>query len=294
VVQALSAMYLIFRLLDNIIFLAIIVLSIWNSKLTNPTPEQLSLFSAIGLEIFYDIMLQTNKYWFLHRLSIYIAIVLYGIYTYVIIINYSGEDLQLIARILGARFIAFFFEECVDIAIDGELHNDLLRLQKEKPKLASSTSTDVISSFGVGASESALNGDTSVAFISGKEKTWFDKTWLGEKLAINLVLPANMEYYGSFFAWSPASVLTEEEGIWETENNFPRWVQILLCFFPALLTTCLAFILLLVCAVAAVIPVLIVWTILVLAYCTCSGKKIKENLKNSVKLQNFWAELKNF
>lgn len=137
--RAMSAMYIIFRLLDNITLLSIIVLSIINGGLTTPTPANLALFSAIGLEVFYDVMLQTNKYWILERLSIYIGIVLYGLYTGIVAWknshgDYKPDDLEIAIAVLITRFAAFFFEECVDIAIDGELHNDLLKLQNHRNK----------------------------------------------------------------------------------------------------------------------------------------------------------------
>lgn len=75
-----------------------------------------------------------NKYWILQRLSLFIGFILYIIYGTVIYIKYINDgfekenDLQFVVGVVGGRFLSFIFEEMVDIAIDGQLHNDLLTL----------------------------------------------------------------------------------------------------------------------------------------------------------------------
>lgn len=135
--RAMSAMYIIFRLMDNVFFLGIIVLTISNGRFTTLSKADYSVISAIGLEVFYDIMLQTNKYWILERLSIYIGLVLYCIYVGIVWYkhshgDYSPHEFHLVELFILIRFIAFVLEESVDIAIDMELHDNLLQLQQIK------------------------------------------------------------------------------------------------------------------------------------------------------------------
>ncbi len=76
------------------------------------------------------------RYWFLQRLSIYFGLALCGIYAAIIGWKTAnpldgiplGNNLQLVLIIVGLRFVAFIFEELVDVSIDGMLHNDLVEL----------------------------------------------------------------------------------------------------------------------------------------------------------------------
>jgi hypothetical protein len=307
--RAMSVIYIIFRLLDNIFFLSIIVLSIIYGGLTTPTAANLALFSTIGLEVFYDVMMQTNKYWILERLSIYIGIVLYGAYAVIVARKnshgeYTPGDLLTVIVVLITRFVAFIFEECVDIAIDGELHNDLLKLQKQKSKEKS----DEISRHPVQNPEQ--NDDISVHPDQDPEKeerqpllgeqtysslsSWLRSIWIWFKsymdVSITVKMPQNVNYKGSFFAWSPKSVFTEKE--W-TEDQFPRWLVYILCFLPFVVTFILLMLLFLLCLVASLIPVILfmlIYFAVAIRYCTFNP----EELKGKVMSSNFWKELTHF
>jgi hypothetical protein len=122
--RVLNGLYFAFRMMDNTAFLAIIVLSIMHQTWAQLTPAQLALFGTIGLELFYDVMHETSKFWFLHRLSLYIGLVLYFVY-FALCVN-IGPPPEIFV-VLTARFVVFVFEEWLDIAIDMEIHNDLLR-----------------------------------------------------------------------------------------------------------------------------------------------------------------------
>jgi len=222
--RSLSAMYMAFRLMDNLSFLSIIVLSIINGALTQPTEANLALFSAIGLELFYNVILQTTKYWILERLSIYIGIVLYIIYGFVIALKnmngeYTPEDLQLVIGILGARFISFIFEEFVDIALDGALHNDLLILQKEADKTRQDK-TDKglyqIIEIGDEEAEAQNRGEDENQPCIQKQSMWdMVKNYFDVSLIVKM--PPDVQYVGSFFAWSPYSVFNEN--VWNKKKN---------------------------------------------------------------------------
>jgi len=148
--RALSALYINFRLIDNLVLVLIIVLSIIHGTVTSPTPRDFALFSAIGLELFYDVMLTTNKYWVLQRLSFYIGIVLYAVYFGLVIwkmqnreYDESAYDSTTIISVLSIRLSAFVFEEAVDVAIDCSLHNELVHLQNAR-NVRRSTGTDEV------------------------------------------------------------------------------------------------------------------------------------------------------
>mmetsp|Transcript_19958 Transcript_19958/g.40593 ORF Transcript_19958/g.40593 Transcript_19958/m.40593 type:complete len:408 (-) Transcript_19958:364-1587(-) len=129
--RLLNALFLSFRLTDNLMLLTVAVLTVMHhGHITVPDKSQIAVYSAIGVELFYDVLLLTSKFWFLERLSPYIGIGLYVMYCS--IVAAIGSPLY-IWVVLGIRFAAFVIEESVDIAIDIEMHNDLLLLCDEWP-----------------------------------------------------------------------------------------------------------------------------------------------------------------
>jgi len=206
--RAMSAMYIIFRLLDNISFISLIVLTILNKALTLPSAANISLLTTIGLEVFYDVMLQTNKYWILERLSFYIGIILYTVYTGIVIWknsrgDYSQYDLEIVEGVLGARFIAFLLEEFVDIAIDGELHNDLSKLQKIKEDPVTEKKVIVKieeeNTSETEAIEHEVENKNKKVIYSGsiiELKKYMD-------VSNFVAMPNSVNYYGSFFCVVP-------------------------------------------------------------------------------------------
>ncbi len=275
--RAMSVMYIIFRLLDNINLLLIIVLSIMNVGFTIPTPAQAALLSTIGLEVFYDVMLYTHKYWILQRLSIYIGIVLYFVYAVTIAWKnsnggYTLHELHTVIVVLSIRFFSFIFEECVDIAIDGELHNDLLKLQNHGDQ-----AKRVDSERNAGQT---LERNTSSLLSCSKFKSYID-------VSNTVKMPQNIDYKGSFFAWSAKSVFTKE--VW-TKKEFPRWRVYSLCLIPFIVAVILSLLLILLCLVAALIPVMLAYVLAAICHCECNPCRLKEKVKSN----NFWKELTHF
>mmetsp|Transcript_125992 Transcript_125992/g.251465 ORF Transcript_125992/g.251465 Transcript_125992/m.251465 type:complete len:209 (-) Transcript_125992:176-802(-) len=84
---------------------------------------QIAVYSAIGVELFYDVLLFTSKFWFLERLSPYIG---FGLYLMYFTIVYILQSPSYVWWVLLVRLAAFVIEESVDIAIDLEMHNDLI------------------------------------------------------------------------------------------------------------------------------------------------------------------------
>jgi len=260
--RALSAMYIIFRLLDNLSFLIIIVLSIENRQWTLPTPRDFALFSAIGLEIFYDVMLQVNKYWILERLSLYIGIIMYVIYATIIACKYAREDysaeqLQLLISVVAIRFVAFILEECVDVAIDGELHNELLNLKPADVELGQ------------------LETDEATSLREGKFETYWNLR--------SITMPPGVVFKGSFFAWSAYSVFDDD--VWGTKQ-FPAWLFWTLCLIPFVVAVILIVILGTVCFFASLLPLVLTLLFGYLCCGTCSPTKILAS--------NFFKELTRF
>lgn len=126
-------MYVLFRLLDNCAFLTVIVLSVMTGKFMAPTRSQLALFSVLGLEIFYDVMLTVNKYWGLQRLSLQIGIVLFALYYFILSfmrVHLDHQNFLLCLYVVTFRFCAFIIEELVDIGLDMCIHNVLVILHE--------------------------------------------------------------------------------------------------------------------------------------------------------------------
>lgn len=129
--RILNAFFLSFRLTDNLMLLAVIVLTVLNNgRITTPSPSQMSVFSAVGVELFYDVLLTTSKFWFLERLSPYIGLGLYVMYFSLCAVLQAQLFVWIVLII---RLAAFILEESVDIAIDIEMHNDLVLVCDQWP-----------------------------------------------------------------------------------------------------------------------------------------------------------------
>mmetsp|Transcript_76427 Transcript_76427/g.216084 ORF Transcript_76427/g.216084 Transcript_76427/m.216084 type:complete len:369 (+) Transcript_76427:98-1204(+) len=125
--RILNALFLSFRLVDNVMLLTVFVLTLMNGghfrMVVFPSNAQISVYSVIGVELFYDVLLMTSKFWFLERLSPFVGVALYAMYFTVMALIRSPYYVWVVVLI---RLAAFVIEESVDIAIDLEMHNDLL------------------------------------------------------------------------------------------------------------------------------------------------------------------------
>lgn len=114
--------------------LTIIVLTVLHhGHITYPDRGQIAVFSAIGVELFYDVLLFTSKFWFLERLSPYVGLGLYMLYFTIL---YILQSPLYVWCVLWVRLAAFVIEESVDIAIDLEMHNDLIHICGNRPSQA--------------------------------------------------------------------------------------------------------------------------------------------------------------
>eukprot|EP00026_Physarum_polycephalum_P011729 Phypoly_transcript_11970.p1 GENE.Phypoly_transcript_11970~~Phypoly_transcript_11970.p1 ORF type:complete len:354 (+),score=15.03 Phypoly_transcript_11970:73-1134(+) len=275
--RAMSAMYMLFHILDSVLFLSIIVLCLFTDRTLSPNLGRVSIciYIAIGMEIFYDMMLNINRYWLLQRLSIHIGLTLYAIYATLVFTAISLvdkndtkqlENLNIIKDILLVRFISFVMEECVDVAIDFSLHNDLVRLYDKNRRTV----------------EQELNLETQRLLREPGRLTSFTNV-------VNFIsLPEELgrQYNGSCFAWSTASVFTK--GIWRKQEVSQFWI-ILLCLLPGLITVLLVSMLLLICLFASIIPIMFAFIIRFLALC-CSDARGK---KRSA-FRSYWREMTYF
>jgi len=136
--RAMKFLYSGYHLIDNSSFLFLIVMSFYNWSITwSMSSREKGVFTAIGVEAFYDIMVYTHRYWILQRLSFCIGLLLYSIYFTLLTSmhlypdnNPEGFEPKIALIALGVRFGAFLFEKLVDVAIDIQLHNDLIKLNR--------------------------------------------------------------------------------------------------------------------------------------------------------------------
>jgi len=127
--RLLQALYLFFRITDNVMFVVLILSSIFNFVLSPQDWNFVTVFAVVGVELFYDILSFTTKIWIINRLGVYIGFILYIFYfiaLYLLVVKWW------VWVLLGLRFIVYLLESGVDYALDVEIHNDLISTEPEK------------------------------------------------------------------------------------------------------------------------------------------------------------------
>lgn len=289
--RIMSSMYIIFRLLDNTGLVLLIILSIMKWQLTIPSSAQMVLVSALGLEVVYDVMLFTHKFWILQRLSLFIGLSMYIFYAGLIYWNfsigaYTSNDLQIVCYAVLVRFCAFLFEEFVDIAIDGQLHNDLLKLKnpkidvqnneeqqdmqnsEEQPVLQNNELQPIVQN-----NEDEPNASCCCSNFKKYIKSYID-------VSNSVMMPRNVHYEGSFFAWSPYSVFNEN--VW-SNKQFPRPLIIFLCLIPASVAVLLIFLITLIFIIPALIILFFVSFCLLICNSTCTMRILLDSARKFFK-----------
>lgn len=278
--RALNCIYFTFRLLDNTALVIIFVLSVINHAFTTPDTTDLSLYSVIGLELFYDVMLTVNKYWSLQRLSFNIGLLLYVLYfsvvlwKYSVVQQFSAFDATVVASVLGFRFISFLLEEATDVAIDCCLHNAIVDLSALSSTADGATYRSASMSYfeqlvtymrGSDASDRA----NSVATDQTDDQFTQHEKWLSSTIgqlrgllrAHDCTIPKGVVYEGSFFAWGTVSVYDVHDELTAMgpsrsllQTNHVPWPLIkTLLTVPVLLTTPFALTLLVLIVLAAIL-----------------------------------------
>ena len=123
--RSLKAFYLTFHLLDDTIFLSII-LSLFIGKdldFEEVLEKHWKLFIVIACEAIYGVFEYHVHVWILNRVSVYFVLILYASYCIVLTLT-NGWD-KTIEVLLSLRFFSFLCELGVDLLIDLELHHDL-------------------------------------------------------------------------------------------------------------------------------------------------------------------------
>ena len=246
--RALSMIYILFRIFDNTALVVIVVISIIENKLAIPSSSTIALFGTVGLELFYDVMLNVNKYWPLQRLSFFIGLVLYFMYFTIVLTKHatgelSNRELHITAIVLAVRFVTFLFEEMVDVAIDCCLHNALNSIQKIQfdPEVKPTAQTRELSTLPQQQTDVITTPFIGVGQVLVS---------LGEKLRLlEVTLPAGIEYKGSFFAWGTTSVYDigqDGEGL---ETGYFDWH--LICALLAIPSVCTGILALIIAALVA-------------------------------------------
>jgi hypothetical protein len=288
----LSIIYIVFRIFDNTALIAVIVISVYQNRLSMPSNSSLALMATIGLEIFYDVMLNVNKYWALQRLSFLIGIVLFVAYFIILLIKVCtheiGQDeFKPVLAIVSARLVAFLFEELVDVAIDCCLHNAL-------HDLASGTAPEKDIELGnsTTSSRGCLKILKSIFCRCCSAKTDAERKELLEHAGTTLKcmscsLPAGSTYKGSFFAWGTNSVYNISEKYTKTQNTLEHsdilqvdrfsWCVIkTFLALPALLAVCFIVLVMVLAIIAAAIAMAIVSVWYAVVLCFGDGKKTAE------------------
>lgn len=80
----------------------------------------------------------SSHFWILRRISVYIVLLFYLIYYGCIAVcgpkaGYTEPHIRFLYVLLAFRFLAFVMETLVDVAIDMQIHNDLIRLTSPLP-----------------------------------------------------------------------------------------------------------------------------------------------------------------
>ncbi len=239
--RLLSFVYIVFRLLDNSTLIVIIISMILYGTFSMPSSTDVALLGTIGLEVFYDIMLNVNKYWSLQVLSLIIGLLLYIIYYSILLIKHDRQELNedqyhFILYAITFRLVAFLFEETVDIAVDCCLHNTLLYIQSMANQHSNTTFQQTSSGNGnrslsgstghpsltaplmttpspfqvgfgshVSNNSQQMHTSTTSSILQGIVSEW-------EMLRINRVnMPTDIVYLGSFSAWGTYSVFSYNE-----------------------------------------------------------------------------------
>jgi len=265
-----------YHLVDNTLFLLIIIMSILNNGLRLPTDSETALFAAIGLEGFYDVMLFTHRYWILQRLSIYIGCVLYIAYFTIVGLTSTYGDIikdyhELVWIVLGVRFGAFILEELVDIAIDIELHNDLVKLNLEKIQKGNEGQNTA------GGNVVENGGVTNDVQTLIRSERYLSRVRKYLNVSTAVVLPPDVEYIGSMFAWGQQSVF--DRNVWK-EDKFSRMYSIALCLFPSIPAVIVFIPLLILCSAAVGVTMIL---LCLMSIVTCKF--------NALWTRNYWSEL---
>jgi len=118
--------------LNNAMLLLIVVLIVYQNSYLEDGDVHWRIMAYFSFEIFYDVMATTNRYWALQRSSIYIGLLLFGLYFDFTISHLWGDPptLVLYISLLSCRLFFFLLEVGIDIGIDTEIHNDMVHLDR--------------------------------------------------------------------------------------------------------------------------------------------------------------------
>ena len=268
--RAFNLLYIIFRFLK---YFSLLMITIQVDYLRTGI-----IFNYVsGLEIINDLMLHTHNYWTLQRLKIYFGLVFNCFYAF-FFFGQTGNEI--VIEFLIIKFIAFIFVQCVNIAIDGELHNDLLILNsiKENEKESIGQNSDLkrdIEAQNDGITLMDQGGNSSL-FSFKKFRKYIDVTK-------SIKMPEDVNYMGSIFAWGSNSVFNDNNSL--RKINFPFWGIVSLCILPSLIAIfSISIFIIILYFIVFLIAVLL--TYFFVAFCQCSW--------NPKQYLDYWKELTHF
>ena len=126
--RLLWSLYLLTKYLNKSILFALILSLFFGEMTDNDNIFDLlnqywPIYTVVGIEISLNILNDMVKIWIINRLSIYIEIILYIMYSYSYIYCNVWNNVTII--LISIRFSVFIVEELIDYSIDLELHYDL-------------------------------------------------------------------------------------------------------------------------------------------------------------------------
>jgi len=94
--------------------------------------QKLGLYLLIALEISYDVMDSLTKFWTVERVKLFIALGFYVLYFAQFFYLFPFYEYVWNWGLLLGRFVAWALEVALDIALDAEIHDDIIQVPAAK------------------------------------------------------------------------------------------------------------------------------------------------------------------
>jgi len=125
--RAIASLYFPLRVMDY----AVLIYFSYVLVTTEADVWKIPLYLIVSLEIFYDVMGGLTKLWPMERVKLFVALSFYFFYFLLFgflfqPLSYDNYRYLIYWGLLIGRFIAFALELGLDIALDTEIHNDII------------------------------------------------------------------------------------------------------------------------------------------------------------------------
>jgi len=185
--------------------------------------------------------------------------------------------MEIVWIVLGMRFGAFLLEILVDIAVDIQLHNDIVKLSLKSSERNICNGTPANANLNMENIDVEAIENTEAQPIVASKFSFKKYFSVGDSVRMN----PDIEYIGSIFTWGAESVF-DGSHVWKTVR-FPSSYTVCLCLLP-LIPAVLVFVPLATLCLAA--GVLIGILLLLVSLLTCN--------RSFLTTPNYWKELLHF